>query len=45
VSRAKKLTFAKADAAAMGLQALLIALGPVSVVAQNLPAPEDMPAG
>jgi hypothetical protein len=41
VSRAKKLTFAKADAAAVGLQALLIALGPVSVVAQNLPAPED----
>jgi hypothetical protein len=41
VSRAKKLTFAKTDAAAVGLQALLIALGPVSVVGQNLPAPED----
>jgi hypothetical protein len=37
-----KLTLANVRAAVTGLQALLIALGPVSVVAQNLPAPEDM---
>jgi hypothetical protein len=36
-----KLTLANVRAAVTGLQALLIALGPVSVVAQNLPAPED----
>jgi hypothetical protein len=36
-----KLTLATVCAAVVGLQALLIALGPVSVVAQNLPAPQD----
>src|SRR5438874_13260355 len=35
------LTFRAGDQAADPAQALLIALGPVHVVAQNLPAPED----
>jgi hypothetical protein len=41
VSRAKKVTLATVRAAVAGLQALLIALGPVHIFAQNLPAPED----
>jgi hypothetical protein len=42
MKRAKKLTVITVGATAvMGLQAILFALGPVSVVAQNLPPPED----
>ena len=41
MTRAKKLTIATVLAAVAGLQAILFALGPVRVVAQNLPPSED----